>query len=262
MKSNKEKTKMFSLDNYFKKIIDKNLLEGSWLFLGLDEEDKFHSVFQIVRRVSDLRDILIIASDKHLDSKICDNFSVLQPSIASVRQAIHFLYLTSSNKKFLLVDHLEDLEFEAQNALLKVTEEPPPNAVLFFLVRNEKRILPTLYSRLKVINIPLPQPKIYFQKQISEEAINFCRDPKRNFHLVKKIFGQGAEEEKKFLEALVILWRDQNFNSLGLQDLKITSLSGDGDWRNLRLALETLRRLNDHNVNPRLQIENMIFQSL
>jgi len=251
---------MFSLEKYFQKIIDKNLLEGSWLFLGLDEDAKFHSVFQIVRRVSDWRDILIIASDKHLDCKICDNFSVLEPSIDSVRQAIHFLYLTTDNKKFLIVDHLEDLEFEAQNALLKVTEEPPPNAVLFFLVRNEKRILPTLYSRLKAINIPLSQPKIYFQKQIPEEAINFCRDPKRNFHLAKKIFGQGAEAEKKFLEALVILWRDQNFNSLGLQDLKISSLSGDGDWRNLQIALETLRRLNDSNVNSRLQIENMIFQ--
>lgn len=251
---------MFSLENYFQKIIDKNLLEGSWLFLGLDEENKLKSVFKIVQKISDIRDILLISSAAHLDEGMTDKFPVLEPSIESVRQAIHFLYLTSSDKKFLIINHLEDLEFEAQNALLKITEEPPQGAVLFFLVRNENRILPTLYSRLKVINIPLNKPQAYFQKQITEEAMDFCRDPKNNFYSLKKIFGRSSEEENKFFEDVIMLLRDQSFNVLGLKDLKATSLSGTADWRDIRVALKILCRLKDYNVNPRLQIENFVFQ--
>lgn len=251
---------MFSLENYFQNVIDKNLLEGSWLFLGLDEEEKLKSVFKIVQKISGIQDILLISSAAHLNEGMADKFPVLEPSIESVRQAIHFLYLTSSDKKFLIVNHLEDLEFEAQNALLKITEEPPQGAVLFFLVRNENRILPTLYSRLQVINIPLNKPQAYFQKQITEEAMDFCRDPQKNFHSVKKIFGRSSEEENKFMEDIIMLLRDQSFNALGLKDLKITSLSGTADWRNIRGALKILRRLKDYNVNPRLQIENFVFQ--
>jgi hypothetical protein len=251
---------MFSLENYFQKIIDEDLLEGSWLFLGLDEEEKLKSVFKIVQKISGLQDILLISSAVHLSAGMAEKFPVLEPSIESVRQAIHFLYLTSSGKKFLIINHLEDLELEAQNALLKITEEPPRGAVLFFLVRNENRILPTLYSRLKAVNIPLSKPQAYFQGQITEEAMDFCRDPKKNFRSVKKIFGRSSEEESKFLEDVIILLRDQSFNTLGLRDLKATSLSGTADWRNIRVALKILRRLKDYNVNPRLQIENFVFQ--
>jgi len=251
---------MFSLENYFQKIIDKNLLEGSWLFLGLDEKDKLESALTIAQKVSDIRDILLISSAAHLNEGMVDKVPVLEPSIESVRQAIRFLYLTSSDKKFLIINHLEDLEFEAQNALLKITEEPPRGAVLFFLVRNENRILPTLYSRLQVLNIPLNKPQAYFQKQITKEAMDFCRDPKNNFHSAKKVFGRSSEEENKFLEDVILLLRDQSFNVLGLSDLKITSLSGTADWKNIRVALKILRRLKDYNVNPRLQIENFVFQ--
>ncbi len=251
---------MFSLEKYFQKIIDNDLLEGSWLFLGLNEEEKLKSAFKIAQNVSNARDILLISSAVHLNEETTKKVPVLEPSIENVRQAIHFLYLTSSDKKFLIINHLEDLELEAQNALLKTTEEPPRGAVLFFLVRNENRILPTLYSRLKAVNVPLVNSQLYFQKQITKEAMDFCRDPQNNFRAVKKIFGRSSEEEAKFLEDVILLLRDQNFNVLGLKDLKITSLGGAADWKDLRTALKILRRLKDYNVNPRLQIENFVFQ--
>lgn len=251
---------MFILEEYFQKIIDKNLLDGSWLFLGLNEGEKLESVLKISRANSTLRDVLIISDPARLQPEILDNFPILNPSIDSIRQAIRFLYLTGDNKKFLIINRAEDLEIEAQNALLKVTEEPPKNAVLFFLVRNENCILPTLCSRLKKFDVHLAKSKDYFRGIISEAALKFCGDPKNNFSLIKNYFLQNDDGEK-FLNDLILLWRDQVFNAQGLNDLKISNLPGNMNWRVLPVVFKTLKRLKDYNINPRLQIENLIFQT-
>jgi DNA polymerase III subunit delta' len=68
--------------------------------------------------------------------------------IKKVRELILSLNKYSFNEKprFVLIDNIEFLNINSVNALLKVLEEPSEN-VYFFLINNNKKILPTLLSR-------------------------------------------------------------------------------------------------------------------
>ncbi len=60
-----------------------------------------------------------------------------------------------------IVDCADDLSASAANALLKMLEEPPPNALLLIIAHAPGRLLPTIRSRCrKLMLTPLPQPAL------------------------------------------------------------------------------------------------------
>ena len=71
--------------------------------------------------------------------------------VGHVRKAVQFTNLTSAEEgwRVILVDPADELNANAQNAILKSLEEPPAN-VLFLLVCNAPgRLLPTIRSRCR-----------------------------------------------------------------------------------------------------------------
>lgn len=89
--------------------------------------------------------------------------------IDAVREIRNFLWQkpNASPRRTLIIDGAELLTTEAQNALLKITEEPPVSSLLILVTSDAESILPTIMSRL---------PKIYFgvvlQKEIAEWLAN------------------------------------------------------------------------------------------
>ncbi len=80
-----------------------------------------------------------------------------------INEAKNFLWQKPvvSPKRFLLVADSEALTDEAQGALLKVVEEPPPHALIVFVARTCETLLPPLLSRLTRIYFPrLPEREI------------------------------------------------------------------------------------------------------
>jgi DNA polymerase-3 subunit delta' len=75
--------------------------------------------------------------------------------IDAVREVRNFLWQKPniSPRRMLIIDDAERLTTEAQNALLKITEEPPASSFLILITSDGEGILPTITSRL---------PKIYF----------------------------------------------------------------------------------------------------
>lgn len=75
--------------------------------------------------------------------------------IDAVREIKNFLWQkpNASVRRTLIIDDGELLTAEAQNALLKITEEPPASSLLILITSDVVSILPTIASRL---------PKIYF----------------------------------------------------------------------------------------------------
>ena len=69
-------------------------------------------------------------------------------NIDQIRRLISYLSKSSLNDKprFILIDNIEFLNFNSINALLKVLEEPSLNTN-FILINNDKKVLPTLFSR-------------------------------------------------------------------------------------------------------------------
>jgi len=61
-------------------------------------------------------------------------------------------------RKVVIIDGAEFLNVEAANALLKVVEQPPHNALFIFLTRDLLEVIPTIVSRCTRLNVP-PVPE-------------------------------------------------------------------------------------------------------
>ena len=90
-------------------------------------------------------------------------------SIDSVRDIQHFLSRKSTNtgvvQRVALVVDADKLTPEAQNAFLKTLEEPPQGTVLLLTVSDKQQLLPTILSRVQILDVILPNKdttKAYF----------------------------------------------------------------------------------------------------
>ena len=70
-------------------------------------------------------------------------------TVDEVRRAGHFLSQTSGtgNWRIVIVDSADDLNRSAANAILKILEEPPKNAMFLLISHTPGRLLPTIRSR-------------------------------------------------------------------------------------------------------------------
>ena len=76
--------------------------------------------------------------------------------INQIRDLISNLNKSSFNSKprFVLIDNIDLLNINSINALLKILEEPNDN-IIFILINNNKKVLPTLKSRCLNFKISL-----------------------------------------------------------------------------------------------------------
>ena len=105
-----------------------------------------------------------------------------------------------------VVDTAEHLTLEAQNALLKILEEPPPKARIILETENGTLLIPTISSRCQTIHVPS-------STTISLETYEAVLKTLTAFHgkkpgeivaLVSQHFGE-KEEGIRFLDTLLIL---------------------------------------------------------
>src|SRR4029077_6061374 len=75
--------------------------------------------------------------------------------IDDIREAVAFMRLTPSEGgwRVIIVDGAEDMNRNAANALLKVLEETPPQAVLLLVSHAPGRLLPTIRSRCRRLDM-------------------------------------------------------------------------------------------------------------
>lgn len=75
--------------------------------------------------------------------------------VDDVRRANGFLKMTAAEGgwRIVVVDEAERLNANAQNALLKTLEEPPPRTLLLLATNNPGALLPTIRSRCRVLQL-------------------------------------------------------------------------------------------------------------
>ena len=115
--------------------------------------------------------------------------------INQIRDLISNLNKSSFNLKprFVLIDNVDLLNINSINALLKILEEPNDN-IIFILINNNKKILPTLKSRCLNFKISLTYVqsiniinKILNKNifdSVSKELINFYSTPGELYKLI------------------------------------------------------------------------------
>jgi DNA polymerase-3 subunit delta' len=80
--------------------------------------------------------------------------------VEQVRQIAEFLSLTpgEGERRVVIVDPADALNNNSANAILKILEEPPPQAVIILIAHNAGRLLPTIRSRCRLLKLkPLEQ---------------------------------------------------------------------------------------------------------
>ncbi len=107
-----------------------------------------------------------------------------------------------SDKKVFIIE-LFSFSLESANALLKTLEEPYPGTHFFVIVLSLENIIPTLVSRLTIID----NSKI--KKELSEEKIKFYKKfladlPHKRLETVKN-FSKDRQEAIEFLNELEIV---------------------------------------------------------
>lgn len=82
-----------------------------------------------------------------------------QISVAQIRELNDFLTLSSHQSKGLrivLIHPAESLNQASANALLKMLEEPAAGVIFILVAHQLQRLLPTVISRCRKINMPIP----------------------------------------------------------------------------------------------------------
>tara|TARA_B100000902_G_C27303017_1_gene913888 strand:+ start:1861 stop:2793 length:933 start_codon:yes stop_codon:yes gene_type:complete len=116
--------------------------------------------------------------------------------INQIRELILRLNKSSFNNKprFILIDNIEFLNVNSVNALLKILEEPSSN-IYFFLINNNKKVLPTLLSRCINFKISLNNNDIReitnrlldddVKNLVNEDLINYYCTPGNIIKLIQ-----------------------------------------------------------------------------
>ncbi len=72
--------------------------------------------------------------------------------VDQIREIAAFMHLKPSvdgGWRVVIVDDADTMNLNAQNALLKILEEPPPQSMLLLVAHRQGQLLPTIYSRVQ-----------------------------------------------------------------------------------------------------------------
>ena len=75
--------------------------------------------------------------------------------VADIREAENFLHLTAGANgwRVMIIDSADDMNTNAENALLKSLEEPPPKTVIILISHQPGKLLPTIRSRCRKLSL-------------------------------------------------------------------------------------------------------------
>ena len=194
-------------------------------------------------------------------NRVLNDFLLLRPDeegkigIEAARQVKLFLYSRPnvSNYRLVLIDEAHRLTPEAQNALLKIAEEPPSSGVLILITSDPEGLFPTLRSRLHqmyfgAVRVP---PKSCTEKETKERAAaaQFLKIPSSaRKELVKNIIAPLDFNLVRFLDVCISLLAEEFEKGNGNRALwhKLLALRAEAARGSLNPRLQLLALFADH----------------
>lgn len=235
------------LEMDFKRLAKSGKLAHGYIFFGPSRTAKKNFAFSFARYLEegDFYPIGVKSSEK-TTRVLSDTLQIFPDEngvlgIDRIREMKNFLWQKpnrSAYRTVILADG-EKLTDEAQNAMLRIAEEPPPSALVLLLIDDPERLYPTLQSRFQ---------KVFFArgKDETESGLEEYKEAAKQFlivegikraGLIKELVGNENFDLDRFLEALLVITpvHRNNFNFL-------------------HAVLELRRQINYFNLNPRLQL--------
>lgn len=224
----------------FQKLIKENKLAHGYIFFGpdLNKQTEFASwlanFINLIPSQGVRFDVLEISPK---DESI---------NIDKVREIKSFLWRKpiQSSKRTVVVNQANCLTAEAQNAILKIAEEPPAHALIILLIKDHSSLINTLVSRFQKVYLPADLSaevlakagaSLSIKKYVNDFLMGSVIQRK---NIIKEVLEQGGalDDFVKFL--MLELNRDPKKN-----------------WKILKELLHRWTLINQYNVNKRLQME-------
>lgn len=182
---------------------------------------KFNSLLLVCSRLQQDQEIKNVADKYKIDPKNALDYFEISPqkkeiSIGQIRELKRHIYQKpiKAKVKFVAVKNADLLSLEAQNAILKLLEEPPSHAVIVLATERKQKLLPTVRSRTVEINIRPEKKRLSKNFEFSvnnfDEAITMLsqiEDPKawidqqiENFY--KKLIAEIGKNNQEEIEEI------------------------------------------------------------
>jgi DNA polymerase III delta prime subunit len=238
---------LIKLENHFKNLSAANRLSHAYVFYGPDRSKPLDFSYR-------LAGFLSTGHFSHQTTVNPDLFLVGENNESSslgidlVRAIKHFLSLHPHHSpvRLALVIGAERLTREAQNAMLKISEDAPPHSLLILIANHPSRLLPTLSSRLESFYFPPSSDSIELPEFLRRRARDFLTAaPASTSNFIKELTtaADAPTSVFQFLAALL-----QEFNN------------SPRYWRQLRAILNSNSSLHEYQLNRRLELEALAFE--
>lgn len=186
-----------------------------------------------------------------------------QISIEQVRKLIQWAHLKpfAQKQKIGFIRAAQNLSLPAQNALLKILEEPPIKTLIVLSVNNPQRLLLTVRSRCLLTAFEELSKLGFEQKTPSEQPSKerFLEMPEtqhQRFKLAEKMAKMSQEEIINELNLLLIQLESKLCSYLKKTDYQV----GDNQTKKLLDQMEKVfytQKVLKANTNKRLALENL-----
>jgi DNA polymerase-3 subunit delta' len=144
---------------------------GGYVFHGIRSVGKALAARELARQLNCRGDeVRLCSACRQFEAGSYPDFIEIRPesrpsiTIEQVRQVNHALSLSpyyAEGVRLVMIDDAHALTAEAQNALLKLIEEPPPRTMFVLVAEHLEALLPTVLSRLAPVYFaPVPTPAI------------------------------------------------------------------------------------------------------
>lgn len=200
-----------------------------------DEElQKLYSKFQI-----DLFDRVTLGQDSR---------SIGIEEIRKLKELI-FLKPFKGEKKAVVIYNGHNVTKEAQNAFLKILEEPPPSSIIILITFHKDMLLPTILSRCTVIESM--DTIVYTSLELGQSTSLLNRillaENSEKLHIAEEI-AKEKERTEQFFEKMILSIRLRLIQNEGQQKRYLPIL---------KAFQKTYVTIASTNVNQRLAIENL-----
>lgn len=174
--------------------------------------------------------------------------------IEAIRQIQKSFYLTPlrGTTKALIIKNAHLLTIEAQNAMLKILEEPPVHAQILLIGETEEALLPTIISRCQVIVLEKRKANTVSK---TDEITNILVYLEKEKSLGERMaFAEEIAKDKdsalRVLEDAIIATRDK----------LLVHRESKEYFQKLLVLQETYKIIKTTNVSPRLAVENLFLR--
>ena len=124
-----------------------------WLLAGQPDRLQIPPDDPLSRRIAALAEPRLQLVRRSVDDKTGRPRSEL--TVDEVRKLLSFFHLsaTDGGMRVAIIDSADEMNTSAANALLKLLEEPPENAIIFLISHQPAQLLPTIRSRCRLLRL-------------------------------------------------------------------------------------------------------------